>query len=175
MYILYLLGSGWHISVCVCLIKVLMLFTLPISLQFLWLLYLSIFDRCALSISLWYSLLRIGNFVSKILFWRLENQFIFVNIGMECFPTSYFHLFYVDLVLLSWSFEMFLFQRYLWRFLLCLSPSVYLLCQEFLLVLSPKQSIYSRFHCLHSSHPGTCSLLTGLFCGGAASPGHAGL
>lgn len=116
-----------------------MLFTLPISLQFLWLLYLSVFDRCALSISLWYSVFRIGNSVSKILFWGLENQFIFVNIGMECFPISYFHLFYVDLVLMFWSFEMFLFHHYLWCFLLCLSSSLHLLCQEFLTVLSPTQ------------------------------------
>ena len=164
-------------SLYVCLIKVLMLFTLPVSLQLLWLLYLSVFDRCALNISLWYSVFRIGSSVSKILFWGLENQFIFVNIGMECLTIPYFHLFYVDLFLMFWSFEMFL------------VPSLSVMLSSLSLFLAPPtlagisvgfisrtgvECICSGFHCRLSSHPGTCSLLTGPFCGGAVLPGLVG-
>ena len=108
---------------------------------------------------------------------RVGKSAIFVNIGTECFPVPYFHLFYVDLFLMFWSFEIFLVSSLsvtLSSLSLFLSPPTLSGISVGFISKTGLEYICSCFHRLRSSHPGTCSLLTGLFCGGAASPGLAG-
>lgn len=109
------------------------------------------------------------NSVSKILFWGLENQLFLLILARNVFLSLIF-IFYVDLFLMFRSFEIFLFHQAFRHFSLPLST--YFVRNFCWFYLQNRSWVHLLlFLPLHSSHPGTCSLLTGLSVSGAASPG----
>ena len=109
-----------------------------------------------------------GIFQARVLEWGA----IAFSVGLNSVD-----LFYVDLFLMFWSFEIFLVSSLsvtLSSLSLFLSPPTLSGISVGFISKTGLEYICSCFHRLRSSHPGTCSLLTGLFCGGADSPGLAG-